>query len=88
MVAGHEDRFASAAEPRADRLEHGLGDAHRVRGASLEQLDHVAEQHQPVDSSSAASNRSSGSRLGEHAVLHASAEVQVGDDERSHATSR
>ena len=49
VVARHHDHLGAPLDPGADRAQHRLGDLHRLRGAVLEQLDHVAEQHQPVD---------------------------------------
>ena len=47
MVAGHEhDRRPGERPP--ELLEHRPGDLERVGERALAQLDHVAEQHDPV----------------------------------------
>jgi hypothetical protein len=88
VITGYEDRLAPAAKPRADRLEHGLGDGHRVRGAPLGELDHIAEQHQLIHIVQRSQQSLERLTASEHAFLDARAEVQVGDDERSHVISR
>ena len=88
VVAGHEDRLAPGAEARADRPQHGLGDLHRAARAALEQLDDVAEEHEPVDAVERAQERVERGVDAQHVAAQARAEVQVGDDERAHARVR
>ena len=49
VVARHEDDLALGAHARADRAQHRPRERGRVAAAPGQQLDDVAEQHEPVD---------------------------------------
>ena len=85
VVAGHDDHLALAAQPRAERAQHRLGDLHRLARAPLRQLDDVAEQHQALDAVERGQQRVERLGAAQDVVAQAGAEVQVGDDERGHA---
>ena len=84
VVARHHDHLGAARHPGADRAQRRLGDLHRLRGAVLEQLDHVAEQHQPVGALERAEQRVEGGSPPQHVSPQAGAEVEVRDDKRAH----
>ena len=68
VVPRDDDHLGARGQRRAERAQHRLGGGERLVGAALEQLERVAEQHQPVDagdrraSASSAGGRRSTSR--------------------------
>ena len=89
VVAGDEHDLAVGAEAHADRAQDRVRrSAARAGGATLHQLDDVAEQHEAVDVVERASSRSQ--RLGatEDVVFEPAAEVEIRDDEGPHAPPR
>ena len=85
VVARHDDHLGRAAEPRAERPQHRLGDVHRLARAPLEQLDDVAQQHEALDAVQRGEQRLERLGAAQHVAPQTGAEVQVGDDERAHA---
>ena len=73
-----------APEPGAERAQHRLGDVHGLARAALQQLDDVAEQHQPLDAVQRGEQRLERLGAAQDVAPEAGAEVQVGDDERGH----
>ncbi len=84
MVARHEDDLAAGSQPRPDRPQHRRRDGPHLAGADLEQLDDVAQEHEPVDAVQRVQER--GQRLGaaQDVTAQPRAEVEVRDDERAH----
>ncbi len=85
MVARHHDDLGRLTKARAERSQHRLGDLHRLARAPLGQLDDVAEQHQSLDAVESGQQGIERLRATQDVALKASAEVQIGDDERAHA---
>ena len=48
VVAGHEDELAIGPEPRPDRTQDRRGENHHRSRPALQQLDDIAEQHEPI----------------------------------------
>jgi hypothetical protein len=88
VVAGDEDRLALAAEPLAERTQDRLGGLHRLYGAALEQLDHVAQQDEPVGPVQRLQQGRKRGGAPQDVTPEARAEVQVRDDEGPHVWRR
>ena len=56
--------------------------------APLQQLDHVAEQHQPIDAVERGEQRLERLGAAQHVVSQAGAEMEIGDHERAHGWRR
>ena len=85
MVAGHDHDLALGAEPGAELAQHRVGGRRRASSAELE---HVAEQHQPVDLGKCVEQALARERLAQHVDPAAQPEMQVGDDQRAHGGAR
>ncbi len=87
-LPGTSTTSRSAAEAGADRAQDRVGDLQRGGGASLHQLDDVAEQHEAVDVVERVEQPFE--RLGatEDVVFEPAAEMEVRDDEGPHAPPR
>jgi len=81
VIAGDDDRLPVGPEPRSHSPDHRLGDLHRLLGASLQQLDRVAEQYQPVDAVDREQQPLQRRGPRQHAVTQPRPEMEVGDDE-------
>jgi hypothetical protein len=84
VVARDEHHLGVASQLRPQRAQHRLGRLQSLRRASLEQLDHVAEQDQALDVLQRREQRVE--RLGalQHAPVQAGAEMEIGYHERAH----
>ena len=86
VVARHDDHLAIGPERAPERSQHRLGDGHRRARAALEELDRVAEEHEPVDAVERVEQRRQRAALAQDVAPETGAEVQVGDDEGAHET--
>ena len=87
VIARHDHDLGAAPSALADRASTGRGRGERVAERALAQLEHVAEQHQPVDAGERLEQRARGSRRAQHVAPRARAEVQVRDDQRAHRSA-
>jgi hypothetical protein len=85
VVSGHDDDLALAAEPFADRAQHGLSRLHRLPRATLGQLDDVAEEDQPRDAVESLEQRLERLAMAQHVTPEPGSEVEIGDHEGPHA---
>ncbi len=88
VITRHDHHFAVRPELFSYGPQQRLGDRHRVLGSSLQQFDHVTEQYQAVDPVHRLGQSPERFRSREHAMLQTGAQVQIGDDKRSHAPPR
>ncbi len=63
MVAGDDHHLALAAECAAELTQHRIGGGQRPVQGSVAQLEHVAQQDQPVELADGGDERSAG-RIG------------------------
>jgi len=77
MVARHEDHLSSLTEARSDRPQYRLGHLHRLLRAALQQLDHIPQQHQPLDTLERAEERLERLGAAQHIALQARAEMEI-----------
>jgi hypothetical protein len=85
VVAGDEHDLRPGRQRGAELLEHRPGGGQGLAGGAVAQLDGVAQQHEAVDLGQARGERSArGRAVAQDVDAGATAEVQVGDDERAH----
>jgi hypothetical protein len=84
VVSWHDDHLGSAAEVGADRTQHRLRDLYRPPGTSLEKLEYVTEQHQPLDAVESTKEGITRHGAPQHVTAQPGAEMEVGHDERAH----
>jgi hypothetical protein len=85
VVARHHDHLPPAPELCADRPQNRLGDLRHPLRVTLEQLDDVAEQDQPVDALERLEEGGERAGAAKHVPPEPSAEMQIGEHDRAHA---
>ncbi len=84
VVAWHDHDLALGAHPRADRAQHRPRERGRAATAPGQQLDHIAEQDEPVDVVERIEQHLQRLRTPQDVASQPGAQVQVGDDKRAH----
>ena len=82
MVAGNEHHLGLRAERGAEVPQRGLGRSERISHRPVPKLDHVTEQHQPVNSRQRFQQGLPRNSTAKQIDATARAEVQVRDDQR------
>jgi hypothetical protein len=86
VVPRDEDDLSLAAEPLANRAQHGFGHRHRAVGPPPGELDHIAEQDQPLAFAERFEQSREWRAVPQNVPLAAHPEVKIRHDERPHSS--
>jgi hypothetical protein len=85
VVAGEDHHLAPGAESLADAVKDARSRGERVPDRAFAQLEHIAEEHEPIDALELGEQGVAGRGIAETVTPAPRPQVEVGDDERPHA---